>query len=121
MGNKSSINRAEKLKEWSVNALKERHIQKILFHGKRMLKVFQIWFFRLKMTSKSNGQSRKEAGYKEPPVYMEDFYLGLSFDRSMFLITFQKKHMLKMITTLMVMFTITILLKSFKCRTYSKE
>jgi hypothetical protein len=85
MGNKSSINRAEKLKEWSVNALKERHIQKILFHGKRMLKVFQIWFFRLKMTSKSNGQSRKEAGYKEPPVYMEDFYLGLSFDRSMFL------------------------------------
>jgi hypothetical protein len=47
MGNKSSINRAEKLKEWSVNALKE-HIQKILFHGKRMLKVFQIWFFRLK-------------------------------------------------------------------------
>jgi hypothetical protein len=25
-----------------------------------MLKVFQIWFFRLKMTSKSNGQSRKE-------------------------------------------------------------
>jgi hypothetical protein len=34
MGNKSSINRAEKLKEWSVNASEREHIQKILFHGR---------------------------------------------------------------------------------------
>jgi hypothetical protein len=37
MGNKSSINRAEKLKEWSVNALKER--PENLISWKRMKKI----------------------------------------------------------------------------------
>jgi hypothetical protein len=30
MGNKSSINRAEKLKEWSVNALKEAYSENLI-------------------------------------------------------------------------------------------
>jgi hypothetical protein len=44
MGNKSSINRAEKLKEWSVNA-SERGI---FTSWKENVKSIQIWFFRLK-------------------------------------------------------------------------
>jgi hypothetical protein len=86
MGNKSSINRAEKLKEWSENASEREIYSENLISWKENVKKYSKYgSFRLKMTSKLNGQSRKEAGYKEPPVYMEDFYLGLSFDRSMFL------------------------------------
>jgi hypothetical protein len=44
------------------------------------------------MTSKSNGQSRKEAGTKSRR-YIWKIYLGLSFDDLCSLITFQKKHM----------------------------
>jgi hypothetical protein len=47
MGNKSSINRAEKLKEWSVNA-SERAYSENLISWKENVKSIQIWFFRLK-------------------------------------------------------------------------
>jgi hypothetical protein len=48
MGNKSSINRAEKLKEWSVNASEREAYSENLISWKRMLKVFQYGSFRLK-------------------------------------------------------------------------
>jgi hypothetical protein len=69
MGNKSSINRAEKLKEWSVNASEREAYSENLISWKENVKSIQIWFFRLKMTSKSNGQSRKEAGQRAAGIY----------------------------------------------------
>jgi hypothetical protein len=44
MGNKSSINRAEKLKEWSVNALLRGIFRKSYFMEENV-KSIQIWFF----------------------------------------------------------------------------
>jgi hypothetical protein len=45
MGNKSSINRAEKLKEWSVNASEREAYSENLISWKENVKSIQIWFF----------------------------------------------------------------------------
>jgi hypothetical protein len=82
MGNKSSINRAEKLKDWSVNAVEREIYEENLISWKENVKKYSKYgSFRLKMTNNPVSKYAKEF----TNVYMEDFYLGLSFDRSMFL------------------------------------
>jgi hypothetical protein len=74
MGNKSSINRAKKLKDWSVDASdREAYSENLVLWKENVKKYSKYGSFRLEMTPKIVSP------------YMEDFYLGLSFDRYMFL------------------------------------